>query len=134
MSRIHAPTPAPCVAELPEIDAIYRRYATAPDVEVLVVANDSGGDTPESIQAFVEGRDLDVAFVYDPGGKTHRAFGFAGLPGLVVIDRTDRIRFMREGYNSAENDFQENLVEIIETLRAVEGTLAKDTLSGRSTS
>ncbi len=113
---------APCIAELPEIDAIHRRYATAPDVEVLVVANDSGGDTPESIQAFVEGRDLDVPFVYDPGGKAHRAFGFAGLPGLVVIDRTDRIRFTREGYNAAEDDFQENLVELIEALRAAEET------------
>jgi thiol-disulfide isomerase/thioredoxin len=112
---------APCVAELPEIDAIHRRYATAPDVEILVVANDSGGDTPESIQAFVAARDLDVPFVYDPGGKAHKAFGFAGLPGLVVIDRTDRIRFAREGYNAAEGDFQENLVEIIERLRAAEG-------------
>jgi len=112
---------APCIAELPEIDAIHRRYATAPDVEVLVVANDSGGDTPESIRAFAEGRNLDVSFVYDPGGKAHKAFGFAGLPGLVVIDRTDRIRFTREGYNAAEDDFQENLVEIIEALRATEG-------------
>ena len=111
---------APCIAELPEIDAIHRRYASALDVEVLVVANDSGGDTPESIQAFVEARDLGVPFVYDPGGKAHRAFGFAGLPGLVVIDRSDRIRFTREGYNAAEHNFQEDLVEIIEALRAAE--------------
>ena len=88
-----------------------------------MVANDSGGDTPESIRAFVEGRDLDVPFVYDPGGKAHKAFGFAGLPGLVVIDRTDRIRFTREGYNAAEHNFLENLVEIIEVLRAPEGTV-----------
>lgn len=108
----------PCIAELPEIDAIYRHYATARDVEVLVVANDSGGDTPDAIRAFVEGRDLEVPFLYDPGGKAHKAFGFAGLPGLVVIDRGDRIRFTREGYNAAESHFQENLVEIVEGLRA----------------
>lgn len=108
---------APCIAELPEIDALHRRYVATPEVEILVVANDSGGDTPEAIRAFVGGRDLDVPFVYDPGGKAHRAFGFAGLPGLVVIDRAGQIRFSREGFNAAETDFQEMLVRIIEGLR-----------------
>ena len=109
---------APCIAEMPEIDAIYRRFASIPDVEVLVVANDSGGDTPEAIRQFLAGRELEVPFLYDPSGKAHKAFGFAGLPGLVVIDRANRVRLMREGYNAAEHDFQENLVEMIESLRA----------------
>jgi peroxiredoxin len=109
---------APCVAELPEIDAIYRRYSGTPEVEVLVVANDSGGDTPEAILGFIDGRDLDVPFVYDPEGRAHRAFGFVGLPGLVVIDRAGRIRFTREGYNAAEGGFQKTLIEIVETTRA----------------
>ena len=61
---------------------------------------------------------LEVPFLYDPSGKAHKAFGFAGLPGLVVIDRANRVRLMREGYNAAEHDFQENLVEMIESLRA----------------
>ncbi len=113
----------PCIAELPEIDAVRRRYSATPDVEILVVANDSGGDTPEAIRAFVAGRDLEVPFLYDPGGKAHKAFGFAGLPGLVVIDKADRIRFTREGYNAAETGFQENLVELIEGLRAERDTM-----------
>jgi thiol-disulfide isomerase/thioredoxin len=108
---------APCIAELPEIDAIYRRYASAPDVEVMVVANDSGGDTPGAIQEFLASRELQVPFLYDPGGKAHKAFGFAGLPGLVVIDPANRVRLTREGYNAAEHDFQENLAEAIESLR-----------------
>jgi thiol-disulfide isomerase/thioredoxin len=111
----------PCIAELPEIDAIHRQYAAARDVEVFVIANDSGGDTPDAIQSFLGGRDLEVTFLYDAGGKAHKAFGFAGLPGLVVIDRNERIRFAREGYNAAETNFQENLVEIIEGLRATAG-------------
>ena len=86
-----------------------------------MIANDSGGDTPGGDpDRSSEGRDLDVVFLYDPGGKAHRAFGFAGLPGLVVIDRAGRLRFTREGYNAAETDFQENLVEIIEASRATE--------------
>jgi hypothetical protein len=30
----------------------------------------------------------------------------------------NRVRLTREGYNAAEHDFQENLVEMIESLRA----------------
>jgi thiol-disulfide isomerase/thioredoxin len=112
----------PCIAELPEIEAVYRRYASVQDVEVLVVANDSGGDTPEAVAAFVADRDLTVPFLYDPDGVAHRAFGFAGLPGLVVIDRGDRVRFSREGYNAAEDNFEDSLVEVIEALRSTSGT------------
>lgn len=112
---------APCIAELPEIDAIYRRYAESPDVQVLVVANLTGGDTRDKIRAFVDGHDLEVPFVFDPGATTHAAFGFAGLPGLVILDRSDRVRFQREGYNAAESGFQSTVVSLVEELRADRG-------------
>lgn len=108
---------APCRAELPEIEAIHRRYASATDVIVLVVANGSGGETPEFIRSYVQKRRPEVTFLYDSGGKAHKAFGFAGLPGLVVINSANRIRFMREGYNAAETGFRDNLVRIVEGLR-----------------
>jgi len=106
----------PCIAELPELEAIRRDLVHVNDVEILVVANDSGGNTPSSIQAFVDERGIDLPFAYDPGGKAHAAFGFAGLPGLVVIDRSGRIRLTREGYNSAEVGFRKELVEFVESL------------------
>ena len=62
-----------------------------------------------------------MPFVFDPGGTAHRAFGFAGLPGLIVIDRADRVRVMREGYNAAETGFQETVVRIIEEPRPGKG-------------
>jgi thiol-disulfide isomerase/thioredoxin len=109
---------APCIAELPEIDAIYQRYSGEVDVEVLVVANLTGGDTPEKIQAFVDGRDLKVPFLLDPEAKAHAAFGFAGLPGLVVVDPAQRVRFRREGYNAAESGFRKTVEDLVEDLRA----------------
>ena len=94
----------------PEFVLVVHAQVHRADVEVLVVANDSGGDTPEAIAAFVADRDLAVPFLYDPGGAAHKAFGFAGLPGLVVIDRDDRVRFSREGFNAAEDNFEDSLV------------------------
>ena len=108
---------APCIAELPEIDSIYRRYAGQDDVAVLVVANLSGGDTPDKIRAFLDGRDVAVPFVLDAGAEAHEAFGFSGLPGLILIDRSGHVRFRREGYNAAETDFQERVIELVEQLR-----------------
>lgn len=108
---------APCIVELPEIDAIHQRYAGNDDVVVLVVANDSGRDTPASIQRFAEARGLHVSFVYDPEGTAHEAFGFAGLPGLAVVDRAGLVRFRREGYNSAETGFENTVVGVVEALR-----------------
>jgi peroxiredoxin len=107
---------APCIAELPELEGVRRDLSNRRDVEVLIVANDSGDDTPESIRAFTEENPMEVPFVYDPDGKAHAAFGFAGLPGLVVMDRSRRIRLTREGYNAAEIHFRENLVSFVEGL------------------
>lgn len=107
---------APCIAEIPELEELRREVDHVGDVEVLVVANDSGGDTPEKISAWVDEHDPDLPFVYDPDGKAHAAFGFAGLPGLVIIDRQGNVRLTREGYNKAEVHLRENLVELIESL------------------
>ena len=107
---------APCIAELPEIEGVRMDLSDHEDVVILVVANDSGGDTPDSIRAFVEKNGVGLPFVYDPEGKAHAAFGFAGLPGLVVMDRSRQIRLTREGYNAAEIHFREDLVSLVEEL------------------
>jgi peroxiredoxin len=107
---------APCIAELPELEELRRDVQYLDGVEILVVANDSGGDTLESISAFVEEYDLEIPFAYDPGGKAHSAFGFAGHPGLVVLDGSGNIRLTREGYNAAEVHLRQNLLEIFESL------------------
>ncbi len=107
---------APCIAELPELEAIYYDLKDRDDVLILIVANDTGNDTPESIQAFVDERGYKLPFTFDRKGKAHTAFGFAGLPGLVIIDHSGQIRLTREGYNSAEFTFHEDIVTFLESL------------------
>jgi thiol-disulfide isomerase/thioredoxin len=100
---------APCVAEMPPLQAARDQLGSRPDFVFLVVANDSGGDTPDSVRAFAARRGIRMPFAWDPGSFARKAFGFTGLPALAVLDRTGRIRLTHEGYNAADVNFREDL-------------------------
>ena len=81
-----------------------------------MVASDAGGDTPERFKSFVGRRHITLPLAYDLGGKAHAAFGFTGVPALVVLDRTGRVRLTHEGYNASEMNFRRDLVRFLRTL------------------
>ena len=107
---------APCVAELPELQRARDDLRARDDVVFLVVANDSGGDRPPSVRAFAEKRGVRLPFAWDPGSAVHKAFGFTGLPALVVLDRSGRVRMTHEGYNAADVEFRRDLERFLESL------------------
>ena len=59
---------------------------------------------------------LALPLAFDVGGKAHDGFGLKGVPALVVLDRTGRVRFTHEGYNPAERNFRKDLVQFLKTL------------------
>ena len=107
---------APCIAELPEIANVRADLRDKSDIEFVIVANDSGGDTPQRFKSFAQRRHLTLPIAYDAGGKAHAAFGFTGVPALVVLDKMGRVRLTREGYNAAETNFRRDLVQFLKTL------------------
>lgn len=111
-----ATTCGPCIVELPELARAWAELQGKSDIEFVVVASDAGGDTPERFKSFVERRRVTLPLAFDPGGKAHKAFGFTGIPGLVVLDRAGRVRLTHEGYNAAETNFRRDLVRFLETL------------------
>jgi thiol-disulfide isomerase/thioredoxin len=106
----------PCIAELPEIARIRAGLQDRRDIEFVVVATNSGGDTAERLRSFGRLRHITLPLAFDQGGKAHAAFGLSGFPGLVVIDRTGRVRLTREGYNSSETTFRTDLTELLKSL------------------
>ena len=106
----------PCIAELPEIARIRASLQDRRDIEFVVVATNSGGDTAERLRSFGRLRHITLPLAFDQGGKAHAAFGLSGFPGLVVIDRTGRVRLTREGYNSSETTFRTDLTELLKSL------------------
>lgn len=106
----------PCIEELPEIARVRTGLQNRRDIEFVVVATNSGGDTPERLRSFGRRQHVTLPLAFDEGGKAHAAFGLSGFPGLVVIDRTGRVRLAREGYNSSEISFRTDLTQFLESL------------------
>jgi len=106
----------PCIDELPELKALRNELQDRPDIELVVVATNAGGDTPERFREFAKRRPIELPLAFDPGKKAHRAFGFTGFPSLVVIDRTGQARFKHEGYNTSDVNFHRSLVQLLRSL------------------
>ena len=109
-------TCTPCIAELPEFASARADLSSNHDIEFVLVASDRGRDAPERFRSFIERRHISVPLAFDVGGKAHDSFGLSGVPAIVVVDRTGKIRLTREGYNSAETSFRRDLVNFLKTL------------------
>lgn len=106
----------PCIAELPEIVRVRADLQNRRDIEFVVVGTNAGGDTPERLRAFGQRQRVTLPLAFDQGKKAHAAFGLSGFPGIVVIDRTGRVRLTRQGYNSSEASFRRDLTQLLESL------------------
>jgi peroxiredoxin len=107
---------SPCTAELPELQRLRADLEANRDVEFVLVGTNSGGDTPERVQAFIQRRHISLPVAFDPDHKALRAFGLSGFPNLVVIDRTGRVRLTHTGYNSSEVTFRRDLAQLLQSL------------------
>ncbi len=76
---------APCVREMPELDAIRASLADY-GIEVLAVSTDRGGH--KDIAQFYERTNIqNLTALHDPRGAASRALGVRGLPTTLIIDK-----------------------------------------------
>ena len=91
-----------CRRELPELDKIYQRYRGNASVSFWAADGLKNGDTAEQAVSFMRnaGYTLPVAFYKE---SLPQAFGLEGLPSLIVVDRSGRIRLVHTGYDRSEH-------------------------------
>ncbi|MFZ0271436.1 MAG: TlpA disulfide reductase family protein [Acidobacteriaceae bacterium] len=106
----------PCMAEMPAIVKVHRRYQSNAGVVFLAVNAGWHGDTGDQVRMFVERKHLDVPVALD-SGATVRSLKVDGLPTLILIDRQGRIRMEETGY-SADEPLESELAGQIEGLLA----------------
>ena len=99
----------PCQHELPELERLYKRFSGDPRV-VFYAVDFSGGDTPDDqgdtparASEFFRRRGFRMPLAYDAGGRAAKALHAHGLPTLLVLDRSGRVRLRHVGYVAAED-------------------------------
>jgi thiol-disulfide isomerase/thioredoxin len=94
-----------CIAEFPSLEAIHKEYSANPRVRFLLVNPETGGDTPEKINRFLQRSSLSIPVALDTKGlyfELSQKLNNNGLPLLIVIDRHGHIRFRENGFESAD--------------------------------
>ena len=79
----------PCVAEMPELQALHASHAAAGDLVVLAVDVE---EPPAAVEEFKQQRTLTMPVLSDRTGAVRRHYGLPGLPGTFFIDRDGVVR------------------------------------------
>jgi thiol-disulfide isomerase/thioredoxin len=75
---------APCVAEMPSLEALSKALAPA-DIAVLPLSSDRGG--ADAVQAWFQAHGITgLPVLLDPKGVVARAFNSNGIPTTVIIN------------------------------------------------
>jgi cytochrome c biogenesis protein CcmG, thiol:disulfide interchange protein DsbE len=80
----------PCTGEMPDLNALYRRYGSEKDFVVVGVNLE---ERPEEVADFARQKHIDFPLVLDRNGRvTRQNYGVRTLPASVIIDREGIIR------------------------------------------
>ncbi len=86
---------APCVAEMPSLEALSKALAPA-DIAVLPLSSDRGGAA--TVQAWYDSHDIKgLPVLLDPKGAMARAFNARGVPTTLIINTSGQVVARLEG-------------------------------------
>ena len=108
----------PCVLELKELDKVKAAFKDDNTV-VFYIVNADVADTPKKFKAFIDKNSYSFNFAYDQDSKIYKLLELqkAGLPALLIIDKEQHIRLQHIGYNPAETNFTEAMIQTINSLK-----------------
>jgi peroxiredoxin len=84
---------APCIEEVPALEAAYR----ARQADGFVVLGVNFQESPQDIEPFVEALDVSYPILLDTNGQVMKTFRAAGLPVSLLIDREGVIQVRHTG-------------------------------------
>lgn len=86
---------APCVAEMPSLDALSKALAPQ-DIAVLPLSSDRGG--ADAVRAWYQQHGITaLPVLLDPKGALARAFNARGIPTTIIVNRGGRAVARLEG-------------------------------------
>ncbi len=98
---------APCLKELPEMNAMAGRL-TGKEVVVIAVNID---DARANAERFAKKLNLDKLRIYfDEKKATPKALGVDAMPTSLILDKTGVIRYVNLGYNAGDIEKMEKTI------------------------
>lgn len=91
----------PCLGELPLVQHVYQRYKHDPRVVIWAVDSGISNDTVEKQRRMITASRWDLPFAHDSENLEYK-MGLHGLPKLVLLDRSGRIRWLHDGFDASE--------------------------------
>jgi cytochrome c biogenesis protein CcmG, thiol:disulfide interchange protein DsbE len=85
----------PCRQAFPALNALFEDYR-ARGFEVLAVNLD---EKRKDADAFLADRPRSMTVLFDPAGKSAKAFGLQGMPSSFLIGRDGKVRQAHSGFN-----------------------------------
>ena len=101
----------PCVAALPEIDALHRRFA-AQGLTVIGVSVDGPRNFPK-VRPFARRLGLGFPIVLDEDGSLQRRFQAVAVPTSVLISAEGRMVRVTQGWRPGETADLERAIEAL---------------------
>lgn len=83
----------PCLAMMPELEALYREKRA----EGLVVIGIAADDNPGLVLEYLQERGVTYPNLLDTEGSLRGAYHVTDLPQTVLVDRRGRVRLVRVG-------------------------------------
>ncbi len=99
----------PCVAEMPALDRLQKKFADQP-LKVVAV---NVGEEPYDVALFLRQVPLDLLILLDGKGQTSKQWNARGLPTTVVVDAEGRVRHHIPGMRNWDSE------AVAEALRAL---------------
>jgi thiol-disulfide isomerase/thioredoxin len=100
----------PCLAEIPEISALQRKYKDDPRVAVVAMNAGYGGDNSQKAREFLARRHFELDTEIDDiktdqhsKGEGAIHMGLAAVPTLFILNKNQRLVAVHAGYDSSEH-------------------------------
>jgi thiol-disulfide isomerase/thioredoxin len=109
---------APCLSELPVLNAVQQKGGADRIQVVAVNINDRKNDFRKALRVF---EDYEIQFVFDWKKRVSKKYDVEGIPHMLIIDVDGQVAFQHVGYN------EKAIPTIVEEIN---GLLVKNNLIG----
>lgn len=100
---------APCIKEMPLLNAIYKKYKPLGFTILGINIEENSDDA----RAFLVDRPVDFPILLDSQNQVSKLYKVIAMPTSVLIDRDGNLRYLHRGYKSGDEEIYGKYVKVL---------------------